>query len=153
MAQRLVDRPEEGPALAPALVVGERIGDAVEALVLPAIVARHAPNVGKIDHHPLRAWDGASVLRSSPRKRGPRISFPRQFPGLDSRLRGNERRHKPTGREMLQQSAAAQAAAGRAALAFSTIAWKAAGSRIARSESTLRSTSTPALPRPSMKRL
>src|SRR5204862_4865340 len=36
-------------------------------------------------------------------------------------------------------------AAGSAAFAFSTIAWKAAGSVMARSESTLRSTVTPAL--------
>src|SRR5215813_13219633 len=40
-----------------------------------------------------------------------------------------------------------------AALAFSTIAAKAAGSRIARSDSTLRSTNSPALPRPPMNRL
>ena len=46
-----------------------------------------------------------------------------------------------------------QGAAGSAALALSTIAWNAAGSRMARSESTLRSTSRPALPRPSMNRL
>ena len=46
-----------------------------------------------------------------------------------------------------------QAAAGRAALAFSTIAWNAAGSWMARSDSTLRSTTTPALPRPSINRL
>ena len=47
----------------------------------------------------------------------------------------------------------ARSQAGKAALAFSTIAWNAAGSRIARSDSTLRSTVTPALSRPSMKRL
>jgi hypothetical protein len=43
--------------------------------------------------------------------------------------------------------------AASAAFAFSTIAWNAAGSRIARSDSTLRSTATPALARPAMKRL
>src|SRR5262249_21358416 len=41
---------EEGAALAPALIVGESIGDAVEILVLPVIVARHALNIAKIDH-------------------------------------------------------------------------------------------------------
>ena len=43
--------------------------------------------------------------------------------------------------------------AGSAALAFSTIAWNAAGSRMARSDSTLRSTISPALASPAMKRL
>ena len=43
--------------------------------------------------------------------------------------------------------------AGSAALAFSTIAWNVAGSRMARSDNTLRSTTTPAFASPSMKRL
>jgi len=43
--------------------------------------------------------------------------------------------------------------AASAALAFSTIAWNVAGSRMARSDSTLRSTVTPALSRPLMNRL
>ena len=50
------------------------------------------------------------------------------------------------------QAAAVASAAGRAALAFSTIALKAAGSAMASSDRTLRSTSTPDLARPSMKR-
>jgi len=45
------------------------------------------------------------------------------------------------------------AAAGNAAFAFSTIAWNAAGSVIARSDSTLRSTMTPDLFSPSINRL
>ena len=43
--------------------------------------------------------------------------------------------------------------AASAALAFSAIAWNAAGSRMARSDSTLRSTTMPDLERPSIKRL
>ena len=46
-----------------------------------------------------------------------------------------------------------QAAFGSAALTFSTIAWNAAGSWIARSDSTLRSTCRPDLASPSMNRL
>ena len=46
-----------------------------------------------------------------------------------------------------------QAAAGNAALACSTIAWNAAGSWMARSDSTLRSTNSPAFARPSINRL
>ena len=46
-----------------------------------------------------------------------------------------------------------QAAAGNAALACSTIAWNAAGSCMARSDSTLRSTNSPAFARPSINRL
>jgi hypothetical protein len=45
------------------------------------------------------------------------------------------------------------AAAGNEAFAFSTIAWKAAGSVMARSDSTLRSTIRPDLFRPSINRL
>src|SRR4051812_12948892 len=50
VAQRLVDRAEERTALAPPLLVGERIGHAIEIGVLPAIVARHAPHIGRVDH-------------------------------------------------------------------------------------------------------
>src|SRR5207244_9476890 len=49
--------------------------------------------------------------------------------------------------------AALASTAGSAALAFSTIAANAAGSWIARSDSTLRSTVTPDLARPSINRL
>src|SRR4029077_7575373 len=52
MAQRLVDRAEERAALAPPLFVRQRIRDAVQILVLPAIVARHALHIGGIDHGP-----------------------------------------------------------------------------------------------------
>ena len=50
-------------------------------------------------------------------------------------------------------AAACAGAASVAAFAFSTIAWNAAGSLIARSDSTLRSTVIPAFPRPSINRL
>jgi len=62
---------------------------------------------------------------------------------------GNFVRLSPAARSMPDRDQAA----GNAAFAFSTIALKAAGSAMARSDSTLRSTITPALASPSMKRL
>src|SRR5688500_13347925 len=50
VAERPLDRAEEGAALAPALLVREPVRRAVEALVLPAIVARHQPDKGDVDH-------------------------------------------------------------------------------------------------------
>src|SRR4029450_1616088 len=50
MAHRPVNRAEEGATLAMALLVGEAIGGAVEVLVLPTIVERHALYVVDTDH-------------------------------------------------------------------------------------------------------
>ncbi len=50
VAQRSLDRAEEGAARLPTLGVGQGVGCAVEAFVLPAIVARHALHVAEIDH-------------------------------------------------------------------------------------------------------
>ncbi|MGX1167611.1 hypothetical protein AB7M16_003877 [Bradyrhizobium sp. USDA 372] len=54
---------------------------------------------------------------------------------------------------MLRKLRSWAAYAASAALAFSAIAWNAAGSRIARSDSTLRSTVMPDLAKPSINRL
>ena len=56
-------------------------------------------------------------------------------------------------RELRQALRREVAQAGNAAFAFSTIAWNAAGSIMASSDSTLRSTATPDRASPSMKRL
>ena len=61
--------------------------------------------------------------------------------------------HKTLSHLLWADQAAAAVSAGRAALAFSTIAWNASGSRIARSDSTLRSTVMPALASPAINRL
>ena len=45
-----MDRAEPRAALAPPLVIGQAVGDAVQIFVLPAIVARHALHIGTIDH-------------------------------------------------------------------------------------------------------
>src|SRR3984957_6305891 len=50
VAQRLVDRAEPGAALAGALGVRQAVGDAVEVLILPAIVTRHPLDVRAVDH-------------------------------------------------------------------------------------------------------
>src|SRR5205085_536261 len=69
MAQRLVDRAEEGAAFAPALLLAQLIGDAVQILVLPAIVARHALHIGGIDH----------LCPTGPAARGRAITPPQRF--------------------------------------------------------------------------
>ena len=71
MAQRLVDRAEERAALAAALLLAQLIGHAVQILVLPAIVARHALHIGGIDHR---------VPPTGPAARGGAITPLQQFP-------------------------------------------------------------------------
>src|SRR5262249_26487765 len=117
-----VDRAEERPAITSPLGVGEHVGGAIEVLVLPAGISRHALHIAEIDHRLVRRTD-----RPGRGKKGIRPAACIRRP--------------------LNPYAAI------AALAFSTIAANAAGSRIARSDSTLRSTSSPALPRPPMNRL
>src|SRR5215813_1241293 len=116
-----VDRAEERPAVTSPLGVGEHVGGAIEVLVLPAVIARHALHIAEIDHRVVRRRNGTGQAKKGP---APAASILRP----------------------LNPHAAI------AALAFSTIAAKAAGSRIARSDSTLRSTNSPALPRPPMNR-
>src|SRR5207253_1860352 len=50
MIERGMDRAEERAALAPPLAVGQAIGDGVQVLVLPAIIARHALDIAEVDH-------------------------------------------------------------------------------------------------------
>src|SRR4029077_2346503 len=50
MTARLMDRAEEGAALALAFLYGQPVGDAVEIVVLPAIVARYALYISTGDH-------------------------------------------------------------------------------------------------------
>ncbi len=45
--------PKKAPRSRLPLVVGQPVGDAVEVLVLPAIVARHALHISAIDHDTL----------------------------------------------------------------------------------------------------
>src|SRR5579863_1024073 len=68
MAQRLVDRAEEGAALLPPRLLRELVGDAIEVLVLPAIVPRHALDVGAVDHGTLTPRAPTSPGRQSPRR-------------------------------------------------------------------------------------
>src|SRR6266511_3766367 len=128
MIERGMDRAEEGAALAPPLGVRQGIGDAVEAFILPAVIARHPLHIAEIDH------------RSAPEIGG------------QTREEGRQKSDVPSLSVLCHLSSIVRQA-GSAALAFSTIAWNAAGSRMARSESTLRSTRSPALPSPSMNRL
>src|SRR5580658_2180258 len=123
VAERLVDRAEPSAALKPALVVRQAVGDAIEILILPAIVTRHPLDVRAIDH-------GFAGRRTTD-DRGRKISEPSSVVCRPS-------------------SVLCYASAN---LAWPTIASKVAGSVMARSESTLRSTMMPALLRPAMKRL
>src|SRR5262249_43826389 len=116
MVERGVDRAEERAALAPPLAVGQAVGDRVQVLVLPAIVTRHALDIAEIDH---ACSDDREHMTEG---RGPKEFSQSVVSRLSSVLRY-----------------------ATAALAFSTIAANAAGSRIARSDSTLRSTNIPAL--------
>src|SRR5690348_7297241 len=50
MAQRLVDRAEEGAAFLFPLLARQAFGRTVEVFVLPAIVAGHALDVSRTDH-------------------------------------------------------------------------------------------------------
>src|SRR5262245_35322096 len=68
VAQRLVDRPKERGAFTPAFILRQPVRDAVEVFVLPTIVARHALNVGWVDHSPIRP-----LTRLSPSPRWPQM--------------------------------------------------------------------------------
>src|ERR1700728_3523910 len=50
MTERLMDRAEPRASLLAAVGVGQPVGDAVQVLVLPAIVAGHALHVCAINH-------------------------------------------------------------------------------------------------------
>src|SRR5579872_6002837 len=50
VVERLVDRAEPRATLLAALRIRQRIGDAVQIFVLPAIIARHALHVGSVNH-------------------------------------------------------------------------------------------------------
>src|SRR6185503_313228 len=54
MAERAVDRAEEGAALLRALLIAQLAGRAVEVLVLPAVVGRHLAYVSGGDHADLK---------------------------------------------------------------------------------------------------
>src|SRR5205823_1432854 len=66
MAERLMDRAEEGATLALAFLYGQPVGDAVEVFVLPAIVARHALHISTVDHCDRRTEE-KELIRPVPR--------------------------------------------------------------------------------------
>ena len=45
-----MDRSKEGEAIFGPLVIGQLIRDTVQVSVLPGVVARHATDVGNVDH-------------------------------------------------------------------------------------------------------
>src|SRR5689334_4434686 len=141
MAERLMDRAEKGAALALPLVHGEPVGDTIEVFVLPAVVARHALYEGTVDHGALT-----------------RV-MPELLSGIHVFLCDRQTWMAGTigerGDAVLRTASPAMAEnhTASADLAWPTMASNAAGSRIARSDSTLRSTAMPALARPAMKRL
>src|SRR3954468_9466754 len=127
MVERGMDRAEERAAVTPPFGVGKRIGDTIKVLVLPAVIARHALHIAGVDHRHIRSTGGAA--------------------------RAQERRRISACASAGVCPPSSEYHAAIATLAFSTMAAKAAGSWIARSDSTLRSTRRPALASPSMNRL
>src|SRR5690242_10648958 len=92
MAERLVDRPEKGAALALPLLCAEPIGNTVEVFVLPAIVARQALDVRAIDHGALITVVAGLVpaIHVSSCREGRKTWMPGTRPGM-TKLRSKRR--------------------------------------------------------------
>src|SRR6516162_9981004 len=97
MIERLLDRTEEGAAFAAAFLRGEPIGDAIEIVVLPAIVARHALHICAVDHgceHSGRGRFWARPTMVTPRAR----TWPARRSPRKPRARGSQDRKALCGR-------------------------------------------------------